>query len=281
MFGLKKKNKFVPLIREENIFNIKLDLSPEKQLEPELIDHNINSSNKDILIELHNLYKSFGKRNKLTQAVDDLSFNIYKNQNMALLGANGAGKTTTVEMIAGICKPDKGKIIYKFPYIDSFHEGVGIQFQDSSYPVGLYVKDVIMFMVNVYNIDLNITEMKSMVAAFGLEKFYNRPARSLSGGQQQRLNILLALMHKPKVVFLDELSTGLDINIRQQIIAFVKEYCIKFSITIILISHNMEEVEALCNRIIVLQKGKIKVDMYATDIIKKYKSVEKLAQKYI
>lgn len=281
MFDLKKKNKFVPVIREENIFNIKLDLSPEKQLEPELIDHNINSSDKDILIELHNLYKSFGKRNKLTQAVDDLSFNIYKNQNMALLGANGAGKTTTVEMIAGICKPDKGRIIYKFPYIDSFHEGVGIQFQDSSYPVGLYVKDVIMFMVNVYNIDLNITEMKSMVAAFGLEKFYNRPARSLSGGQQQRLNILLALMHKPKVVFLDELSTGLDINIRQQIIAFVKEYCIKFSITIILISHNMEEVEALCNRIIVLQKGKIKVDMYATDIIKKYKSVEKLAQKYI
>ncbi|MEG2922493.1 MAG: ABC transporter ATP-binding protein [Malacoplasma sp.] len=281
MFNLKNKNKINQEIREKNTFNIKLDLSAKKELEPELIDEDINKSTKDTLIELHNLYKTFGKGKKKTLAVDDLSFNIYKDQNMAILGANGAGKTTTIEMIAGISKPDKGSIIYKFPYIDSFHEGIGIQFQDSSYPVGLYVKDVIMFMINVYNVDLNEAEIKSMVDAFGLAKFYNRPARSLSGGQQQRLNILLALMHKPKVVFLDELSTGLDINIRQQIITFVKEYCSKFFITIILISHNMEEVEALCDRIIVLQKGKIKVDMYSKEIMKKYKSVEELAQKYI
>ena len=103
----------------------------------------------------------------------------------------------------------------------------------------------------------------------------------MSGGQQQRLNILLALIHKPKLVILDELSTGLDISVRNKIIDFIILYCQKFKIQILLISHNMDEVEKITDRIIIFQKGVLKVDLKTTDVITNYQSVENLAKKYI
>lgn len=267
-------------LRSENTFDINLELKSEKINAPIIIDQNMHHVGKPI-IELKNLTKSFGKLAQSKVVVKNLNLVFYENENVALLGSNGAGKTTTVEMIAGIIQPTSGLIKYNFEYKSTFQEGIGIQFQDSSYPPGIIVADVIKFMVNVYGVDLNLLELEQIVNAFGLKKLYKEKVHSLSGGQQQRLNILLALIHKPKIVFLDELSTGLDISVRTEIINFVKRYCEKFKIQIVLVSHNMDEVNEICDRIIIMQQGEIKVDLWTKDVIAKYNSVGELAKKYI
>ncbi len=274
-----KKEKKKQEIREENRFNIFLEQTEDKLNQKTIIDTK-QKHNGDPILEFKNVYKYFGANNKIC-AVNNLSFTLYDNENVALIGANGAGKTTTVEMLAGITNQSKGEINYLFDYTINFQEKIGIQFQDSAYPNGLKVKHIIKFIVDVYKVDINDAEIEQMITAFGLKEFYNRKAKSLSGGQQQRLNILLALIHKPKIVILDELSTGLDISVRTKIIDFIIHYCKFFNIQILLISHNMDEVELITDRIMIMQKGQLKVDLRKKDVIKKYGSIQKLAEKYI
>ncbi len=267
-------------VREENQFAIDLEQRQEKLDAPFVIDKKMVHRGEPI-VEMRNVTKTYGLGAKQQVAVNDVTMTFYKNENVALLGANGAGKTTTVEMIAGIVAPTSGSITYRFPFKKTFQEGIGIQFQDSSYPPGIVVSDVIGFMVNVYEVDINPAELEQIVSAFGLKRLYRKKVRSLSGGEQQRLNILLALIHKPKVVFLDELSTGLDISVRTEIVDFVKKYCAKFGIQIVLVSHNMDEVSEICDRIVIMQKGLVKVDMWAKDVVARYGSIINLAAKYI
>lgn len=281
MFKFRKKSQDEQKVRPENLFNVNLEQSSEKLDAPVLIDETMVHSGKPIIV-LNNLYKRYVNGKKKTKvAVNKINLIFYENENVALLGANGAGKTSTLEMIAGIMPMTSGKIEYLFPYKNTFQEGIGIQFQDSSYPPGISVSDVIKFMVDVYNVDLNASELDQIVNAFGLKQLYHQKVKSLSGGQQQRLNILLALIHKPKVVFLDELSTGLDISVRTQIIQFVKKYCEQFKIQIVLVSHNMDEVQQICDRVIIMQSGEIKVDLWMKDVIAKYGSISELASRYI
>ena len=258
----------------DGIKEISLETSQEKLNAPK--NFSIPRKSKH-LIEIKNLDKSFGK----TIALKNINLNINDKENLALLGANGAGKTTLIEIIVGANKQDSGTIEYKYDYVNNFQEEIGIQFQDSSYPRSLRVRSIVNFMVDIYNIGITKQQLKKMVKMFGLEKFWAKPARSLSGGQQQRLNILLALLHKPKIVFLDELSTGLDISVREQIKKFVKDYCKVNEINIVLVSHDILEIEQLCDRIVIMQLGEIKVDMYKDEVIKKFGSVEKLLNMYI
>lgn len=258
--------------------DISLELSKEKLNAPFVLQP---PKNKEALISVQSLTKSFGKGKKKLVAINNVSINFNKNENVALLGANGAGKTTLVEIVAGINLPTSGKVEYHYDYINSFQEGIGIQFQDSSYPVGLKIKNIVEFMVEVYKVKITKPELNEMIENFGLKPFWKKQARSLSGGQQQRLNILLALLHRPKIVFLDELSTGLDISIRSKIQSFVKDYCKKYNINIVLVSHNVEEVELLTDRIIIMQKGVIKVDISKKNAVKKYGSVYNLLKQYI
>lgn len=276
-----KKNKKEYEIRPENYFQIELSQNKKTLEQDFIIDQNQDHKDNKPILQVNNLSKHFGYGDKKIQALNDVSFTLYENENVALLGANGAGKTTIIEIIAGINTPSSGEIKYLFDYENNFQEKIGIQFQDSLYPKGLKIKDILRFIVDVYNIDLNPKEIEQIVEAFGLKEFYNKKAKSLSGGQQQRLNILLALIHKPKIVILDELSTGLDISVRSKIINFIIGYCKKFNIQIILISHNMDEVELIADRILIMQKGQLKVDLFKKDVIKKYKSVQNLAELYI
>lgn len=277
IFNIKEKTYE---IREDNFFKIELEQNSNTLEQKYLIDENQKHDGNPIL-EVKNLSKHFGVGDKKITALNDVSFTLYENENVALLGANGAGKTTMIEIIAGINKQSSGEIKYLFEYNNNFQEKIGIQFQDSQYPKGLKIKDILTFIIDVYDIDINPKELEKIVESFGLKEFYNKKAKSLSGGQQQRLNILLALIHKPKIVILDELSTGLDISVRSKIINFIIEYCKKFKIQIILISHNMDEVELIADRILIMQKGKLKVDLTKKDVIKKYKKVQNLAELYI
>ncbi|MBQ5543572.1 MAG: ABC transporter ATP-binding protein, partial [Mycoplasmataceae bacterium] len=182
------------------------------------------SSELKPLIEVKDLCVIFKDKKQKKYAVNNISFNINPNENIAFIGANGAGKTTTVETIAGINKPTEGKILYNYDYKKSFQEGIGIQFQDSSYPKGVTVKNVIDFLKDAYGLNkdkINDLEFDHLLDVFRIKEFYHTDARKLSGGQQQRLNVLLSLMHKPKVLFLDELVTGLDIQIRNELENFI------------------------------------------------------------
>ena len=229
------------------------------------------------IIEVKDLIKKFG--NKV--ANNKISFDVYKGERLGIIGANGAGKTTLVEQLIGVSKPTKGEIKYNFKYLKTPQERMGMQFQDSSYPEGLTVKDIIDFSLEIYGSQLKKSELMDMLKKFQIEDFYRAKAKGLSGGQQQKLNVFLAIIHKPEIVILDEISTGLDISAREEIIGYIDEITTKEKMTTILISHQMAEIERLCSRIIVLSKGKILYDDSIVNLKKKFKSLELLARDVI
>lgn len=239
-----------------------------------------NHDNKLLVVD--NLAKEFGKKEKKVKAIKGISFTIYEGQNVALLGSNGAGKTATVEILVGINKPTSGKINYYLSDRESDKlKHIGIQFQDSTYPSHLSVKSIIRFIKDAYHSKLTDKQLNEMIDQFGIKSFYKNHASSLSGGQRQRLNILLALLHKPKLVILDELSTGLDINIRNQIKKFIKQYCNENNMTILIISHDVNEISYLADRLIIMDKGKIVVDVLKDQLIKEKLDLEEFITKYI
>ena len=247
-------------------------------------EEEINSEELKPLIEVKDLSVIFKDKKQKKYAVNNISFNINPLENIAFIGANGAGKTTTVETIAGINKPTEGKILYNYSYKKYFQEGIGIQFQDSFYPKGVTVKNVIDFLKEAYSLNKNKDndlEFDHLLDIFRIKEFYHTDAAKLSGGQQQRLNVLLSLMHKPKVLFLDELVTGLDIQIRNELENFIQEWTKQNKITVVLVSHDMLEVEKLTNRVVLLQNGIIKVDMYLDEIHYQYGDVNNLVSRYI
>uniref|UniRef100_A0A2C9LUA4 ABC transporter domain-containing protein n=1 Tax=Biomphalaria glabrata TaxID=6526 RepID=A0A2C9LUA4_BIOGL len=191
---------------------------------------------------------------------------------IGLIGANGAGKTTISEMIVGLNKPTSGKIEYGFKYHKVPQEKIGMQFQDASYPSGLSIKDIIRFAQKVHGLSMSNKELKDLLKVFQISDFYNKKPRSLSGGQRQKLNIFLSILHKPELIVLDELSTGLDISAREEIISFTKKL-IKASgmsaISAIVISHHMGEIEELCGRLIILDRGTIKLETTVEELTKK------------
>lgn len=274
----KKKMRFqTSNIHDKTIYQFVTQNVSDKFNCEKLIKTYEDNDSKETILEVENLNKSFGKNHVLK----DLTFNLYKNEHVGLIGGNGAGKTTLVEIISGINKADNGKIVYNFEYKNSFQEGIGIQFQDSNYPKGITVKKIIEFVQKTYNSKLNKDELLGLVNLFGIYRFYNSKASSLSGGQSQRLNCLLAILHKPKFLILDELSTGLDITILNRIKSFIKQYAIDNGITILLISHNMNEVDYLAERIILLKRGQIYLDARKNDIVDKWGSLEKMVEYYI
>lgn len=233
------------------------------------------------LIEVRDLKKSFGKGSNFKEVLKGINFDIKEGQHIAILGPNGAGKTVLVETIAGLIKPSSGTIKYLYPFKKSFLEEIGFQFQDSSYPAGLGTKDIIKFVLDVFGSKITIEEFNGLVKIFGINEFYNKKVSKLSGGQQQRLNALLAILHKPKIIFFDEISTGLDVQIRNQIKHFIKEYAKENKQTICIVSHYVDEIEYLADWVAIVDNGKILVLAEKTKIIEEYGSLEKLIEIYI
>lgn len=255
------------------------------------IKNKINFSNKNdnikkdvnspYILEVEGLTRKFKTKTGELIANNNISFKIPRGRNLAILGHNGAGKTVLVETIVGVTTIQEGSIKYNFNYIKSFHEKIGIQFQDSSYPFGIKVKDIILFFIKAYKINISDDELEELLRKFGINLFFNKNASSLSGGQQQRINLLLAVLHKPEIIFLDELSTGLDIKIRNEIKEFIKDYAKKNNMTIIIVSHDMGEVEYLADDIMVLKDGKVQLYDSKKNILKKNKSLEQFLYSYL
>ncbi|WP_167958243.1 ABC transporter ATP-binding protein [Anaerosporobacter faecicola] len=204
------------------------------------------------VIKVENLSKFYGKE----QAVDNLNFSVEKGKVFGLLGANGAGKSTSIECILGTRKADGGtvQILGKNPWTDrkEIFEKVGVQFQEANYQQEIRVNELCEETAALYKEPEN---WELLLSEFGIDKKKKNAVKDLSGGERQRLFIVLALIPKPELVFLDELTTGLDAKARRGVWKILERLKAK-GLTIILTSHFMDEVEALCDTICILRKGK-------------------------
>lgn len=204
------------------------------------------------IIRAEQLKKYYGKQ----PAVDGISLSVTSGMVFGLLGANGAGKSTAIECILGTKKMDGGRVsvLGMNPLTDrkKMFEKVGVQFQDTSYQDQITVRELCGVTASLYR---KPGDPRELLTKFGIIDKQKSLVRDLSGGQRQRLFIVLALIPSPEVVFLDELTTGLDAKARREvwrILSGLKEK----GLTIFLTSHFMDEVEALCDQICILKKGK-------------------------
>lgn len=188
-------------------------------------------------------------------AVDGLDLEVDKGEIFGLLGANGAGKTTSIECILGVKKQDAGsvKLLGMNPQTDRkiLFEKVSVQFQESHYQDKIRVQELCEVTAALYK---SASDYEDLLKRFGLSDKLKSPVQELSGGQKQRLFIVLALIPNPDVVFLDELTTGLDARARREVWKCLSELK-ENGLTIFLTSHFMDEVEALCDKIMILKKG--------------------------
>jgi ABC-2 type transport system ATP-binding protein len=200
-----------------------------------------------------NLSKRYGD----TVAVDDVSLRVGTGEILGILGTNGAGKTTTVEMIAGLRAPDSGHV--RVLGLDPRHDRakvrqvLGVQLQQAYLHHALTVAELVGLYRGFYPDPRSADELLELV---GLSARRTTRFEKLSGGQQQRLSIALALAGRPRVVILDELTTGLDPRARRQMWATVEQLRDE-GVTVLLVTHAMEEVERLCDRVALLDGGRL------------------------
>ncbi len=205
------------------------------------------------VIEVANLRKSYGS----TPAVDDVSFSVVEGEIFGLIGPNGAGKTTTMECVEGIRKPDSGAIsvLGADPRRDAqaLQNRIGVQLQEAQLQKRIKVWEAVDLWSHLYprTVDTN-----ALVERLGLADKRNAWFMTLSGGQKQRLFIALALIHDPEVLFLDELTTGLDPQARRAIWGLVTDIRDRGK-TVFLTTHLMEEAERLCDRVAIIEHGRV------------------------
>jgi len=212
---------------------------------------------------LANSFKALFKRKyKYIQAVDNVSFEIEKGEIVGYIGPNGAGKSTTIKMLTGILKPDSG-----FVEVDGFNpfndrvkyvKNIGVVFgQKSQLWWDIPLEESFLLLKDIYKVnDKDYLKVKEeLVELLGLDDLLKTPVRQLSLGQRMRAEIAAALIHSPKILFLDEPTIGLDAVSKLAVRKFIKEINEKKNVTIILTSHDMTDIEALTNRIILIGKS--------------------------
>lgn len=207
----------------------------------------------ETVIQVENLSKSYAE----IEAIKNVNISVCRGEVFGLLGANGTGKSTTIECILGTRKQDSGavSILGINPQADrkTLFEKVGVQFQESNYQDRITVCELCEETGALYKSPSNY---KDLLKRFGLLDKLRSQVGELSGGQKQRLFIVLALIPNPEVVFLDELTTGLDARARRDVWKCLSELKAN-GLTIFLTSHYMDEVEALCDRIMIMRRGNI------------------------
>jgi len=204
-------------------------------------------------IEVDHLSKRYGAK----AAVDDVSFTVAEGEIFGLLGRNGAGKSTTVDCVAGLRAPDHGRI--RVAGLDprrdqgELRHRLGVQLQESGLPDKLTVAEVMRLYASFYR---HPADTAGLLAMLDLTEKRNTRYRRLSGGQKQRLSIALALIGRPRVAILDELTTGLDPVAMRDTWAIVRRIRDE-GVTILLVTHFMAEAERLCDRVAILDAGRI------------------------
>ena len=204
-------------------------------------------------VEIAHLRKAYGP----LVAVDDVSFSVAEGEIFGVLGPNGAGKTTTVECAIGLREPDAGTValmgLDPRADRDRIHEIVGVQLQASALPAKLRVGEILDMYRSFYRHPADVGELTEALGLAGKRHDYYR---SLSGGQRQRLSVALALIGRPRIAVLDEMTTGLDPQARRDAWGLIEGMRHR-GVTIVLVTHFMEEAERLCDRVALIDNGRI------------------------
>ena len=269
-------------------------------------DNNPGNLNYTIVIE--NLNKNFKVRQKEKgfkgllksivkseykeiHAVNNISFSVKEGELVAFIGPNGAGKSTTLKILSGILYPDSGvvKVLGLNPQKDrkKLSFSIGTVFgQKPQLWFHLPAKDSFDLFAKIYEIPDQeyIERINALIKRFDIEDIVDQPVRKLSLGQRMRCEIVLALVHKPKILFLDEPTIGLDIIAKKNIRELIREINEKENVTILLTSHDMDDVEKICKRAVIINKGIIVYDGKINDLKNNYiqkKTIKALSESKI
>lgn len=222
--------------------------------------------------------KSFFSTEYVTKkAVDDISFEINDGEIVGYIGANGAGKSTTIKMMTGILTPTNGIVtvngIVPYENREKNAKNIGVVFgQKTQLWWDLPISETFSLLKDIYDITDNDFEerMRFFKEILGLEEFFLNPVRTLSLGQRMRADLAAALIHNPKVIYLDEPTIGLDVVVKESVRKAIKEINAKYGTTIILTTHDLNDIEELCSRIIIIDKGKKIYDGEIEGVKEKY-----------
>lgn len=234
----------------------------------------MKKSENNELVKLNKITKTVKQGKESRDILKNISLSISKGDWIGIVGGNGAGKTSLVEIVSGINKQTSGEIEYLYSFEKDFREQIGIQFQSSDFPFALSVKDMIKLATSSRKLKFTKEELDHILQIFDVKDIYHRRANSLSGGQKQKVNILMSIIHKPKLLILDEFSTGLDVAIRKQILSILVSLKENIDISGMVISHHLNEIETLCNKIVVMKDGEVSGVLNVSDVVKKFGSVE-------
>ncbi|MBQ3597407.1 MAG: ABC transporter ATP-binding protein [Clostridia bacterium] len=206
------------------------------------------------IISINNVSKNYKK----IKALDNVSLSVNSGELFGLLGVNGAGKTTLIKILCSLTKKDSGLVVVDGNDLDTNPQEikriVDISPQETSVANNLTVKENLQFFANIYG-ESDQKFIDSIVQTFKLFDVMEQRAKTLSGGYKRRLSIAIALISKPKILFLDEPTLGLDVFARRELWGIISK--LKGKVTVILTSHYLEEIEHLCDRVAILSKGKI------------------------
>ncbi len=210
----------------------------------------------ELVLEVYNLHVFYGS----LHALNDVSFDVKAGEIFGLLGPNGAGKTSTLSAIEGLLKPKSGKII-----VGGFNSrekplhakaSLGVQLQATSFQPELTVLEIIQLFAGIYGLPMSKEKIMRLLQDIRLEDAVAKRFAQLSGGQQQRISLAISMIHNPKLVLLDEPTTGLDPQSRRQLWERMEGMREKGH-SIVLTTHSMEEAEAVCDRIAIVDHGRV------------------------
>ena len=219
--------------------------------------------------------KELSKFYNTSLAVNKISFEVNKNKTLGLLGPNGCGKTTTIGMILGLVSPSEGEILIENKNINKFKRDEILQrFNFASpyveLPKKLTVKQNLEIYGRLYGVENLNYRIEEISNDLDIKNFFNKKTGELSSGQKNRVSLAKSLINKPEILLLDEPTASLDPDIGDFIRGYIQDYKSKNKITILLASHNMGEVERLCDSIIMMKKGKIIDNGTCEELIKKH-----------
>lgn len=204
------------------------------------------------IVQVENLNVTY----KNLRAVQNVSFSLEEGELLAIIGPNGSGKTSTVECIEGLRKPDNTaiQVFGKDPWLhrSEIYQKMGVQLQETEYPSKIRVEEQCRLFASFYE---EPADWNLLLSQLNLDSKRKSPISKLSGGEKQRLSILLSLIGRPKLLVLDELTTGLDPEVRQNMWSSFEDIK-ENGISIIMVSHYLDEVEVLADKILYLEKGK-------------------------
>ncbi len=209
-------------------------------------------------IQVNHLTKLFGNQ----KAVDDVSFRVGKGEILGFLGPNGAGKTTTMRMITGYLSSDEGEILVNDTPVTEentkIRAMIGYLPENNPLYADMYVREYLRYVARVYHVDNPLKRINEVIGMTGLSKESHKQIRTLSKGYRQRVGLAQSIIHDPEVIILDEATSGLDPNQLIEIRQLIRD--LGRDKTILLSTHIMQEVQALCDRVVIINKGKIVAD---------------------